>query len=303
MRKLKQIDEGDLAFIKKVIDSSKKRKSEDGVPEEKTYKGRCRTLVSHHEEYIKKYDEAFENNKLELLENTHPELSLDEQKELQGLYSYSRKDIANLRKEVLTEDGYEINFCPLCEVNLANTLDHFIPQTNYPLFAVHPRNLIPSCSLCNGHKSDNITDETGKRKFWNAYLDMPPKEEYLFCDVIERHGLPWVKFRIEQGKIDDETFRLIKNTMDDTGQKMFSVYEQVEGKFIYDLMKQCIRQIKKCGDKSSFDECIKVIKEDIVSNFIPNRCEDVVKLALIDSPIFLKCVEEKLKELNISCKK
>ena len=280
MRKLRHIDEEEISFINRVIDSTKKRKADEGLPESQTYKGRCKAVMTNHEEYIRNYDKAFESNKLEALENTHPVLSPDTQLELKDLYSYSRKVIVNLRESVLTEDGYKISFCPLCEINLANTMDH----------------------LCNGHKSDTITDGTGKRKFWNAYLDTPPEEEYLFGDVIEREGLPWVKFRIEQGKIDDETFRLLQNTMNPDGQKMFSVYENAEGKFIYDLLKHCIGQFQNCGTLS-FDECIKSIKNDIKNNFTLNNCEDVVKLALIESPIFLKCVEEKLNERNIPYKK
>lgn len=303
MRKLRHIDEEEISFINRVIDSTKKRMADEGLPESQTYKGRCKAVITNHEEYIRNYDKAFESNKLEALENTHPVLSPDTQLELKDLYSYSRKVIVNLRESVLTEDGYKISFCPLCEINLANTMDHFIPQTGYPLFAVHPRNLIPSCDLCNGHKSDTITDGTGKRKFWNAYLDTPPEEEYLFGDVIEREGLPWVKFRIEQGKIDDETFRLLQNTMNPDGQKMFSVYENAEGKFIYDLLKHCIGQFQRYCGTLSFDECIKSIKNDIKNNFTLNNCEDVVKLALIESPIFLKRVEEKLNERNIPYKK
>lgn len=304
MRKLKCVDDGDHAFINKVIDSTRKRNADDGVPENQTYKARCKTIVTSHEEYIKKYDEAFKNNKLEALENTHPNLNAVTKEDLKELYSFSRKDIAQLRRKVLTEEGYENNFCPLCEINLVNTMDHFIPQTGYPLFAIHPRNLIPSCSLCNGHKSDTITDKTGKRKFWNVYLDTPPEEQYLFGDVIEREGLPWVKFRIEQGKIDDETFRLIQNTMDNnTGQKMFSVYEQVEGKYICELKNHCVKLIKRSCDSSSFEECIKNIKNDIIVNFTLNSCEDVIKLALIDSPIFLRCVERELQEQKVPYKK
>ena len=303
MRKLKNIKEEELSFINKVIDSTKKRKGEDGLPESQTYKGRCKAVITSYEECIKSYDKAFENNKLEALENTHPVLPPNTKQELKDLYLYSRKAIADLRKSVLTEDGYENNFCPLCEVNLVNTMDHFIPQTGYPLFAVHPRNLIPSCGLCNGHKSDTITDATGKRKFWNAYLDIPPEEEYLFGEVIVREGLPWVKFHIEQGKIDNETFRLLQNTMNVDGQNMFSVYETAEGNFISGLMNKCIKLIRKCGDVSSFDECVKIIKNDIINNFTPNNCEDVVKLTLIDSPIFLKFVGEKLNEQNIPYKK
>ena len=44
------------------------------------------------------------------------------------------------------------------------------------------------------------------------------------------------------------------------------------------------------------------IKKDIDDNFNSNKCEDVVKRALIDSPVFQKCVEEELKKLKIEYK-
>ena len=45
-----------------------------------------------------------------------------------------------------------------------------------------------------------------------------------------------------------------------------------------------------------------MIKTDIEDNFIPNKCEDVVKKALIDSPIFQNCVESEMKRLGITYK-
>lgn len=302
MRKLRYTTVGDIDFIKGVIESTHKRKGEEALPKNQTFKGRCYARVDAHKEYIKSYDVAFGNNKLQSLEGTHPALTKAEKEEMKSLYSYSRTNIAQLRKEVLTTDGYENNFCPLCEINLVNTIDHFIPQTDYPLFAVHPRNLIPSCMDCNGHKSDNITDGKGNRKYWNAYLDTPPTENYLFCNVIEKNGLPYIRFYIKQGSIDDETFRLIKNTMDNNGQKVFQVYEMACGRFIVDLKNKIVNSIRKNENIKSLGECLHTIKTDIEDNFIANKCEDVVKKTLIESPVFLKCVEEELKNLGIKYK-
>jgi len=302
MRKLRYTTTGDIDFIKDVIESTHKRKGEEALPKNQTFKGRCHARVDAHKEYIKSYDVAFGNNNLQSLEGTHPVLTTADKEEMKSLYSYSRTNIAMLRKEVLTEDGYENNFCPLCEINLVNTIDHFIPQTGYPLFAVHPRNLIPSCMVCNGHKSDNITDGKGNRKFWNVYLDTPPTENYLYCNVKEENGMPKIKFYIKHGSIDDETFRLIQNTMDDNGQKMFQVYEMACGKFIMDLRNKVVNYFRKNGDIKTLGECLHAIKADIEAYFIPNKCEDVVKKALIDSQVFQICVERELKRLGITYK-
>lgn len=296
MRKLKPSDVDSLEFIKGIINSTNKRKGEENLPIGQTYKEKCLSTVDDNKDYIETYDTVFDANTLQSLEGTHPVLSTSDKDRMRSLYSYPRTLIANLRKNVLTEDGYENNFCPLCEINLVNTMDHFIPQNDYPLLAVHPRNLIPSCSMCNGHKSDSITDGNGNRKFWNAYIDTPPTESYLFCDVIEKNGLPTIHFYIKQGNIDNETFRLIKNTMDDKGQKMFNVFKMVCGKIISELKNQVIQYFRKSGQP--LDKCFQVVKMDIENNFEPNKCEDVVKKALIESSLFQSCVEKELKRLD-----
>ena len=63
-----------------------------------------------------------------------------------------------------------------------------------------------------------------------------------------------------------------------------------------------MRDVRKKGGRKTIGECFQVVKADIEDNFIPNRCEDVVKKALIDSPIFQNCVESELKRLGITYK-
>ena len=90
--------------------------------------------------------------------------------------------------------------------------------------------------------------------------------------------------------------------MDDEGQKMFQVYDNACGKIIISLKNKLVNYIRKNGGCKTLFECFQAIKMDIDDNFEPNKCEDVVKKALIDSPIFQKCVEEELRKLGIEYK-
>lgn len=54
--------------------------------------------------------------------------------------------------------------CPLCGQRDASTLDHHLPKAHYPVLAVTPLNLIPSCKDCNKakltHLPANASEET-----------------------------------------------------------------------------------------------------------------------------------------------
>lgn len=298
MRKLNPIQKDAITFMTEVIDSTHKRKGEDGLPDEQTFKSKCKTLITRYADYIATYDQKFDDNKLEELDGTHPKLSDEETEEFKSLYDYDKAKIAELKHKVLTsKDGYYDDFCPICGVNQVNHMDHFLPQSRFALFVIHPRNLIPSCGICNGHKSSNIKDGT-KRKFWNPYIDTPPTDEYLFCDVSIEDDTPSVQFRIEQGNIDGETFRLIKNTMSDKGQKLLQVFKLASGKYIERLARSIERHVNN-NLNLTLQQCLDSIKDNIDDEFIPNECECVVKEALITSPLYINFIKDKLREHGV----
>lgn len=292
MRKLTPIMDDPITFIASVINGTKKRKDDDKYDEEHQYKGRCRIRFAIHKDYVEKYKTEFDKDTLENLIGEHPNLTNTEKEELKSLYSYTKIPIKNLRNKVLTENGYQNEFCPLCGVNLANTMDHFIPQESYPLFAVHPLNLIPCCTTCNGRKSDTVLED-GARKYWNAYLDIPPKDEYLKCDIKKGlGGIVDVDFRLEQGNIPSEQFRLLENTMRENGQKVLLVYKAASGRIIKDFIKQTVRYIRNNSPKKKLADCFQDLSNMVESDFEPNDCECVIKRALINSPIFHSNLKE-----------
>lgn len=55
--------------------------------------------------------------------------------------------------------------CALCNAKQASTLDHHLPKTEHPIFAVTPENLLPACRDCNAAKRASL------RPTLNMYFD------------------------------------------------------------------------------------------------------------------------------------
>ncbi|WP_347940357.1 HNH endonuclease signature motif containing protein [Peribacillus simplex] len=49
--------------------------------------------------------------------------------------------------------------CPYCSTTTAKTLDHYLPKAKFPMFAITPANLVPSCRDCNKEKDDKFSNK------------------------------------------------------------------------------------------------------------------------------------------------
>ncbi len=78
----------------------------------------------------------------------------------------------------------KFNTCPLCGHRQVATLDHYLPKTSHPHFAITPLNLVPSCSDCNKAKLAKTAAEEGTQSF-HPYFDDFQDRVWLFARVIE----------------------------------------------------------------------------------------------------------------------
>lgn len=76
------------------------------------------------------------------------------------------------------------NICPLCNQRTVTTLDHVLPKTSYPTFAVTPFNLIPACADCNKIK-DTYQPRTNEEEIIHPYYDNISSQQYLYSTVNE----------------------------------------------------------------------------------------------------------------------
>lgn len=73
--------------------------------------------------------------------------------------------------------------CPLCGVGTVNTLDHYLPKSEYPTFVITPCNLVPACEWCQGEKMAYVPH--GNASVLHPYFDNFDGEIWLAAEVAE----------------------------------------------------------------------------------------------------------------------
>lgn len=92
------------------------------------------------------------------------------------------------KKGTPARDYYNIIFlsavkCPFCSQRIVKTLDHYLPKSKYPIYAVTPINLIPSCSDCNKDKLVEYP-ESPEQETLHPYFDDVDDEVWLKAKII-----------------------------------------------------------------------------------------------------------------------
>lgn len=107
-------------------------------------------------------------------------------KEMKTVYDYRMRQTEIPRREYYDKlfSSAPYGKCPLCSVREVDTLDHYLPKSKYPIFAVTPVNLIPSCFKCNIEKSISYPTSSEEQTL-NPYYDDIENEEWLNAVVLQ----------------------------------------------------------------------------------------------------------------------
>lgn len=113
------------------------------------------------------YDENI-NNLEQLVQDIYEG---EEKVALQHCYTSPTAPLRKLKSKIInSQQGFYQNKCAYCGLNEKSDMDHYVPKEKFPEYSVHPLNLIPICSICNGKKSNYFIEEN-KRIFFNPYSD------------------------------------------------------------------------------------------------------------------------------------
>lgn len=170
---------------------------EDAVS--RKHKGVVKTTLTSNKDLIRdafrNYDKHFDEDLLVTLNSLR--LAEDLKTALLDLYSYDAKTFRDLKSSLTTtSEGRAITLCPLCIIDSIGTFDHILPKEEFAEFSSHPKNLIPSCSICNSRKNNNWRKD-GKLLFLNLFKDKIPDKQYLFVKVININSIPFPQFYID----------------------------------------------------------------------------------------------------------
>lgn len=107
-----------------------------------------------------------------------------------SLYSSPQAD--SVQKPVLEKlRERTLQMCPACgEDGTPNTLDHYLPKTEFPDFAVTAVNLFPMCDTCQGWKLEKVLSQDGERLFLHPYFDEFLDQQVLQLSIGEPYHAP-----------------------------------------------------------------------------------------------------------------
>ncbi|WP_368877959.1 HNH endonuclease [Proteus mirabilis] len=201
MINLTPYSDSSISFLRSIINSKNRG----------DYKDRISNLFNSLNTYYQNYDTSFDNNTLNLIQQSLIFSDL-EKKDLLKLYNYSSKPFANFKNQLLKlPNGRDMDTCQYCTLNSVNTLDHIIPKENYPEYAVHPKNLFPACSQCNSKKSNKWLDNNNNFEFINLYSHDLPNLQYLFANINLIGNTFNVNFELRnENNINEDIFMLIE---------------------------------------------------------------------------------------------
>lgn len=191
-------------FLDEVI-ASKRNSSNDP-----SYKQRVSILASEIKVLYDNYERVHDSNDhVSLIPKGY---SGQEKSDLIKLYSSKNSRLVKLKNSITTVlDNRTLCTCQYCTIAPVSSLDHIVPKDEFAEFAVNPKNLLPSCSICNSYKSSNWK-ANNKAIFLNLYTDILPNEQYLFVDLIVSEDNIEATFKLRNIKeIDHEFYKLLES--------------------------------------------------------------------------------------------
>lgn len=140
---------------------------------------------------LKNVFDQYHYNFERILYYTSPTFEDEECKSLLHCYNSPTAKLNEL-KALIRKNAIVIlkgKICPYCLMDIANTIDHYLPKQEYPEFSVLADNLIPACSFCNEKKNDAWKNAKGdERGFLHFYFDLIPTKTFLKAELDYRKG-------------------------------------------------------------------------------------------------------------------
>lgn len=205
------------------------------------------TKESKLEKAFLEYQAAFVMDDLKSL-TPYTFLSEEEKKKHLNLYNHKNEDDNRFHKllnSLLTDEKGRKQYCPLCEINTANTLDHILPkkvENGFPEFCDMPLNLFPMCGECNTNKGEEWLDTTGNMIYINLYRDELPNIQFLFVNVKLEKSILTPNFFLKTDILDVSISEKLKNTFFDLRIK--NKYDE-QGCLVFDEIKAAVQILKK----------------------------------------------------------
>ncbi len=188
-------------------------------------------------------------------------------------------------------------YCPYCNFRsrFPSQIDHYLPKSVFPTFALTVDNLVPICSDCNKKKRNIVQIEKSKRIIHPYYDEFANKAfDYIGCEIIEENPIGF-KFYIQKSDaIDDEQFQRLQ-----THFNLLALDKLYKADFEADFVSY-IEELKIILNESDIEDTKKALERKIKSLKLSKQApwRYAGYNALFNSDWFFNTYLQKLKQEN-----
>lgn len=155
--------------------------------------------------------------------------------------------------------------CPQCNQRQADTLDHYLAKSDYPILSVSPLNLIPSCATCNKNKLIEFPTSE-EDELIHPYYDDFDSINWLECSIVQIKPLLFL-FSVKNSIFPGKEFleqRLINHFESFALNELYKTHSAEE-------FENITYQIEKLYHKGGFNE----LKEYLFDCFESRKNSDI----------------------------
>lgn len=156
----------------------------------------CDALSEADKQPLKILYEQYDHQSGSITKVQHNSIPENKAQAIKGQYYKTDKGESHYyMRNALEADVYR---CPYCSINQPDTLDHYMPQSDFPAIAMCRLNLVPMCGDCNRKKRDFPFSQ-----FVHSYYQSFPEVQFLKATSVVQGDRILISFFLDESVVDD----------------------------------------------------------------------------------------------------
>lgn len=191
----------------------------------------CRALSDLDKPLLKRLYEQYDSQNGSVTSAQHAAVPADKASAIKG--QYYKTDKGGTHYYMRDELEKKVDRCPYCSINQPSTLDHYMPQSEYPALAMCRLNLVPMCGDCNREKNNHPFS-----LFIHSYYQVFPAVSFFKAKAMVQGNRVVIFFYIDEVAVGDTSVvAKLKNQIEKIN--LIERLNKATSSFVEDLCSQC----------------------------------------------------------------
>lgn len=187
-------------------------------------------------------------------------------------------------------DSASPDVCPMCGSLKTGTVDHYLPQANYPEWTIFSLNLVPSCD-CNSKRSNIVKGSNPSERVLHPYFDTCLDQRLVICLFNGNLDLPSITLDklINDPKVEFHLENVVrKSTIISWLGKMWANLKRTPETIIYEMSETAL--VTYDDVEQALVRCLRKSDQNLGT---PNNWHSIFFHGLLSSPTVIRWIVER----------